>query len=235
MGWVAGVDGCPGGWVAVSQDLETGEVSAAVHDRIDSLFESATPPAVVAIDIPIGLADAGPRECDRLARKVLGWPRSSSVFPAPVRPALEATSRAQASDITRAVDGRGVGVQAWNIFKKVREIDDFLAKSGTSRQRLVEVHPELSFMALNGNESLQASKHHVQGINQRRALLAGAFGRDAVLSTAKQLAGTRAGENDLLDALAALWSARRILEGKQTCLPSPPPRDTTGLPMRICY
>jgi len=52
--------------------------------------------AVLAIDIPIGLLD-GPRACDKAARKLLGQPRGSSVFPALSRPALGAQTYPEAS------------------------------------------------------------------------------------------------------------------------------------------
>lgn len=39
--------------------------------------------------------------------------------------------------------------------------------------------------------------------------------------------------DDLLDAFAALWSARRIAAGVADALPTPAPRDAAGLPMVI--
>jgi len=49
------------------------------------------PWALAAIDIPVGLPDTGSREADSVARKFIG-PRASSVFPCPIRLALEATT-----------------------------------------------------------------------------------------------------------------------------------------------
>jgi predicted RNase H-like nuclease len=42
-------------------------------------------------------------------------------------------------------------------------------------------------------------------------------------------------EDDILDTIAALWTAERITRGACQELPENPPRDATGLPMRIVY
>ena len=44
-----------------------------------------------------------------------------------------------------------------------------------------------------------------------------------------------AGLDDLYDALAALWTARRIKRGIAETLPEEPSADEHGLPMRIVY
>lgn len=41
--------------------------------------------------------------------------------------------------------------------------------------------------------------------------------------------------DDLLDALAVLWSAQRLAQGRAQWLPEEPPADATGLPMVIAY
>ena len=89
---VAGVDGAPGGWAVFVDD--SGHRSVEKVDTLSRLFDGATAFDLVAIDIPIGVLDAfktGGRRCDREARRLLGI-RGSSVFPAPVRPALGAAS-----------------------------------------------------------------------------------------------------------------------------------------------
>ena len=88
---IAGVDGCRGGWLCITKDTETGEVTAEVFNSARELFSQDPSPAVLTIDMPIGLPERGSRRCDVEARFVLG-PRGRSVFPAPIRPALEAVS-----------------------------------------------------------------------------------------------------------------------------------------------
>jgi predicted RNase H-like nuclease len=42
-------------------------------------------------------------------------------------------------------------------------------------------------------------------------------------------------DDDILDALAALWTATRVVEGRARTLPDDPPVDATGLRMEIAY
>jgi predicted RNase H-like nuclease len=48
-------------------------------------------------------------------------------------------------------------------------------------------------------------------------------------------AGDFAGVDDMLDAAAAVWSARRILHGDQESLPNPPEIDSLGKRIAIWY
>ena len=146
---VAGVDGCPGGWICVVRDAETGEVSSTLFRTAAALVSRQPCPEVIAIDIPIGLTEAGQRACDQRARGLLGGTRQRSVFPSPIRAALHAASRPTASRITLKADGRKVGAQSWGIYPKVRELDAILSSDATLQRRVREVHPELCFWAWN--------------------------------------------------------------------------------------
>jgi predicted RNase H-like nuclease len=55
MPLVAGVDGCPKGWIYVARDTETGEVSSTLFGTGAELVSQLPCPEVIAIDIPIGL------------------------------------------------------------------------------------------------------------------------------------------------------------------------------------
>ena len=92
MAIVAGVDGCKGGWFCAAKDAGTDSIWFGVYDNAKLLLQQQPEPLIIAIDIPIGLPEAGPRMCDIEARKLLG-PRRSSVFPAPIRPALQGNTR----------------------------------------------------------------------------------------------------------------------------------------------
>src|SRR5215217_4842128 len=62
-GRVLGVDACKAGWIGIA--LGDGQVAAYTAARIDELVAAVSadgPIEVVAIDIPIGLPDAGPRQ-----------------------------------------------------------------------------------------------------------------------------------------------------------------------------
>lgn len=232
---IAGVDGCRDGWLVILEDVTSGELSSEVMQTIGDLLRLHPGPEVVAIDIPLGLTQAGPRACDRLARRLLGRPRASSVFPAPLRPALRATSREQASEITRAIDGRGVSAQAWGLYARVREADEILQANPQLQGVVYEVHPEVSFMHWNGGRPLAESKKSPAGRALRARLVAGHFGARALAAVRAAHPRGQVADDDILDAFAALWTAQRLWRGFAVALPDPPPRDATGLRMGIWY
>jgi predicted RNase H-like nuclease len=226
---VVGVDGCRGGWIAVLRqgpDFRWRRLAALAE-----LFAGAPRPAVVAVDIPIGLTDRGARLCDREAREQLGA-RRACVFPAPIRPLLSATSRAEASARRRRLEGKGVSCQAWAIVDKIREVDDLLRRHPAYRTVVREVHPELCFAALNGGRAVARSKHTAPGLARRVALVRAWCGQAVVRALAERRA-LGCGADDIVDAFATLWTADRIQRGRAIALPARPPRDSHGLPMAI--
>src|SRR3990170_2506760 len=118
---VLGIDACASGWCGVL--LAGRDVSVCQADGIDALVRQlASPLAVVAVDMPIGLADDRPRAPDLAARKLIG-PRASSVFSTPVRDALEASTHAEATLVSRERTGRGVSAQAFALRSKIFEVE----------------------------------------------------------------------------------------------------------------
>jgi predicted RNase H-like nuclease len=221
--WVAGVDGCKVGWVLASRrdaDPIDIKVVTSFNDVIAYGFD------VVAVDIPIGLPDAGHRECDRQARQAIG-PRRSSVFPCPIRPTLQAQDYQDACRIGRAADGRGMSKQAWSILPKIREVDDQMESALQSR--IIEVHPEVSFWAMAGRVPLNHPKRRSAGKELRRTLLEEAIG----YFPGERVPG--AGTDDVLDALAALWTAGRYVANAAEKLSSDGSFDDRGLEMAIWF
>lgn len=85
--WIAGIDGCPAGWVVVLVSPQTQEHAVQLCPNFSEVFGLRPKPDVIAIDIPIGLLNerqVGGRKCDRLARQQLPG-RASSVFSPPIR------------------------------------------------------------------------------------------------------------------------------------------------------
>ena len=228
---VCGVDGCAAGWVAVWHDLGSQRVWWQVIPSLREIARSTPPPAVIGIDVPIGLLPAGARECDREARRRLGFPRSASVFPAPIRPVLGASSQTEASAIRRAVENKGMSVQAFGIVPKVREIDEALRPDATLRAVTREVHPELCFAAMNGGRPMAHSKKDAEGRAERVAVLKEHFGDVIDSAMASKPKGCQ--YDDLLDAFACAWTAARIVRGEAEVIPKNPPLDEFGLPMEM--
>jgi len=221
---VTGVDGCAGGWIAVTLSARgavTGVTAAATLDGL--------PLACVAgIDMPLGLLGVGWRDADRLARLALGR-RGVTVFAIPPRPVWECASYAAALQACRDLTGKGFSVQAWGLRRKIAEAETYRRRASSSVPpvRLYEVHPELSFTAMAG-APLADGKHTRAGLAARRELLAGAG-----IILPPKVAG--AAEDDLLDAAAVAWSARRIAAGRATVLTSPAQRADDGTEIAIRY
>lgn len=234
---VAGVDGCRAGWYAVLWDTETNRFTGGVQADFTGVLDFSGQAALVAVDIPIGLLDhalPGGRTCDVYARKLLHPNRMSSVFSAPVRKTLEAETYPEALALSRDSShyGRGLSKQCFGILPKIREVDALMSPG--LQRRVREVHPELSFFALNGDFPLRHAKRTQEGRAERLDLLV----RAGFAPLLAQALGTRlagAEPDDLLDACAACWSARRIAEGGAAALPPEPHRDSRGLCMQIWY
>ena len=110
---------------------------------------------IVAVDIPIGLNEgyeAGGRFCDRQARKCLRG-RASSVFPAPVRPVLAASSREEACTLSRASapHGKAISKQTFAILPKIREVDELLRRRPELRD--VRLSVRTAFIGCTGISS----------------------------------------------------------------------------------
>ncbi len=224
---VLGVDACRTGWIGILLDRDD-PPEARWAKTIGDLAVYAGPVTVMAIDIPIGLSETDTRPCDLEARIAVGA-RRSSVFLTPIRAAIEAPSYTEANAVSRELGHGGVSRQAYGMQQKILEVDAWWP---TAPFEVCEVHPELSFKEMAG-EPLDASKHTWSGIRRRHRLLerAGIVLRDLV--DPGDQAGDHAAVDDVLDAAAAAWSARRIADGTAFSVPSSPPPDATGRPIAI--
>ena len=228
-GLVAGVDGCRGGWV-VATTAATGPapiLSIEVVDHIDPVLDRVRRGELVAVglDMPIGLPDAGPRASDALLRARLG-PRRASVFATPPRPLLGCTDHAEAVARGRALDGRGISIQAFNLLPKIAQVD--AAIDPGLCDAVVEAHPESAFAELAG-APLASTKRTAEGRAERLALLARPFPRSRAALTGRVRG---AAPDDVLDAAAAAWTARRWATGTAVVL-TDGALDGRGLPMRV--
>ena len=187
--------------------------------------------AMIAVDMPIGLAETGQRACEPAARRLLPNGRKSSVFTPPRRYMQDCRDWAEANALGKATEGKGLSRQAWNIAHKIFEIDACLAPA--EQNRVIEAHPELIFHRRNGWASLP-SKKSAEGRETRLALL-----------RANRLAATedwfalfprgQVARDDYLDAAACLMLARDRISGRALRQPETTERDSRGLAMEIWY
>lgn len=248
MTWIAGVDGCRGGWIAAIAE-NGGESQLLVAPTLATLLAGREPPLLLAIDMPIGLPDriGASRGPEPLVRAKLGRLRNA-VFNMPSRQAVEAViqpwsgmaellqAHRQTNLVARATSSTGAGcsIQAFCLFDKVREIDALLRDDFALSECIRETHPELVFRTLKGTPldtpKKVAGRINQAGMAERRALLIGA-GLDPALVAQAPPRGAAA--DDALDALACLVCAREIAAGRGRPFPDPPGRDSHGLPVAI--
>jgi predicted RNase H-like nuclease len=174
---------------------------------------------LIGVDMPIGLSEEGPRACDRLARAFLS-PRGSTVFPVPARSLVGLDDYAKANARSKEEFGRGIPRQTFALFPKIRELD-LLARGAPDR--FVEIHPECAFARMAG--AVLGSKHRPEGLEHRRKLI-----ERHVSPVPGPLVGATA--DDVLDAMAVLWSARRYARGEHVAF-TDGAVDSVGLPLRI--
>jgi len=235
MTWIAGVDGCSGGWAVALRNVHTGEMKLRYAGDLCDVVEAPERPEVIGVDIPIGLleeARPGGRLCDEAARAHLGDLRGRSVFSPPVRAALDAVTYEEADRRNRASSPLGIGLSrhCFGIVPKIRAVDQWITPR---RQKWIrEVHPELSLAALNGGQALTVSKKTSDGLALRIRLLAGAWGRNVESRVASVHEGPIA-KDDVVDALAACWTAERMLAGSARPISTPTVVDARGLRMEI--
>ena len=238
---IAGVDGRRGGWAVALVTLGGSRPVVAWHvvggqdaEGFRAVLELVRDADAVGLDCPIGLPADRWRPCDLLAKKRLGR-GSARVFLTPPRPVLAAPTYPEARLVARdLLSGRGVSAQSYGLRRVVLAVDEVLSTCGVRggpgapelppRPDVVEVHPELSFMAHAGRAPGDPlpSKKTAAG---RAARLAG-LGRWVPDAVADAPDG-----DDGLDALAAAWSAWRYATGAAEILGGE--HDEHGLPMRI--
>lgn len=234
-----GVDGCKGGWIAAKISPDN-HLSFTLFSSITRLWRQLGDTARILIDMPIGLTDCKktPRECDRLARKALGRPRSSSVFPPPCRNALYAKTYDQANQINRKHTLLGLSIQTWNISSKILEIDLFLRQNLRMSRVLWESHPEVCFWALNGRCSMKFNKHKPAGYQERLQILKD-ISQHLHLhvdfdSYINKFPRSQVQKDDLLDAWVLALTATGKVGAFQT-FPENPTFDAMHIPQRIVY
>ena len=250
MSCCVGVDGCPGGWIAVWRH-DGGTPSTRVFPAFAALLAFFPDDATVAVDMPIGLPDFtqhGGRGPEALVRPLLGQ-RQSSVFSIPSRAAVYAeiapfttvadwyVAHRRASEVAMRTSDppRGVSIQAFGIFPKIREIDAMLREQVDLTGRVIESHPEVAFMRLNGGKPMSLPKKikgmvNPNGMEERRVLLC-SHGYGRAFLDRRPPAGAKS--DDFLDAACMMLVAEGIRRSEALSFPDPPGRDAFGIPVAI--
>lgn len=236
-----GVDGCPRGWFSVGFS-GSGKYELKLFCLFEDLLKYYATAKIILVDIPIGLPNgAEERSCDKNARKLLR-PHPSRVFRTPTRVALKylaknpddrGGSRCKQVEIT----GKSLSEQTLAIMPKITEVDNLLPLSSDSTPQVREVHPEICFWALNGQQSMCSSKKTKIGIEERLCVL------QRVEPRTRQIFGEACSKfrrkdvarDDILGALAAAVTACRGWPDNLQTLPADPQLDGKGFRMEMVF
>lgn len=249
-GLVGGVDGVrEGSWVmAVTGTVPGSPVKEfSVWNSFSDVWSHARDQGLLAVgvDIPIGLPCGEARRADIQARSMLKPGRSSSVFPSPPMCTLGVSNYQQAQDRARRCMGTGMTKQSFALTPKIAEVRDTLCPDDLdprARPRVAEVHPEVSFREMFGSP-MRFHKSRQGGVSERLVLLEGSFQNivEAALRTEifscpqPEEQGARLVSpalDDVLDAVAAAWTARRLITGEAVRL-GDCRKDGAGFPQSI--
>ena len=223
---VGGIDASRGGWVLVTTPVVPGRSTVKIAPDLKEIVSllDARWVAAVGITIPIGLPSSRPRLCDLQARDFVG-PRATAILPAPLRSTLGSASFEEACSRSRAASGKTMPRQTFANLLRIEAVDGLMVPE---RQKyLVEVHPEVSFRELAGRP-MANPKTVSQGRLERMEALRHPF-PDIAQHVRRRARLVQ--PDDVLDAFAAAWSARRFVTKNFTRLGGEV--DERGLRMEI--
>ena len=224
---VAGVTPCSGGWLLAGAKHHAATFMPEPPRVFETFLEvlgERPGYATMVVNAPIGYRDEvgdPPRTCDLEARKLLGR-RGSTITSAPTRASLR-----EGDDFTTS------GLDATTLVR-LRHYRELYLEMSPFRQRVVyEGNPELSFYQLNRDTALQRSKRLVAGRDERYDVLDAHLpgGIAGFLSEPPEGVAPR----HQLDALALLWSARRVWGHGARRIPREPEWDSEGLRMEFVF
>ena len=228
MSQIIGIDGCKRGWFSVWQNPDD-TIQSSIFSTLNHLKDFFNDEAhlIIGIDMPVVLSDFIPREADQLARKLLSK-KASSVFTAPTPEMLEQPNYERASYVSKRLFGKSMSLQSWYLFPKIKDVQTIIHDAHIN---LYEIHPELSFRAMNHEEVILESKKSKEGFEIRNNLLRRHFESFDFQSIRNLYPRKDVMDNDILDAMAVLWSARRIKANEASFLPKIPEKPN----MQIVY
>lgn len=142
---------------------------------------------------------------------------------------LECADYREANAVSRRINGKGFTRQGFALVPKIIEVDEVVRRQ-PGLTLISEGHPEVSFALMNGREPLADPKRTPDGRRHRLGLL-----RRHLTTDAESLVDgvERRFQGDAVDALALLWTARRLAQGQAESFPETPEIDEHGLEAAI--
>jgi predicted RNase H-like nuclease len=228
LSFIVGIDGCKSGWFSVWENQDE-SIHSSIFSSLNELknFFKNESQLIIGIDMPVVLSEVIPRQADQLARKLLSK-KASSVFTAPTPEMLDQPNYEKASLVSKRLFGKSMSLQSWYLFPKIKDVQTMIHHEDI---QIYEIHPELSFRAMNNEQVILESKKSPEGFAIRNSLLTQHFKNFIFEEIRRQYARKYVMDNDILDALAVLWSAKRIQANQASYLPQAPEKPN----MQIVY
>ncbi|MBR4291619.1 MAG: DUF429 domain-containing protein, partial [Oscillospiraceae bacterium] len=230
--FVVGIDWMKPCWLAA--EIRDGEVAVRKLTDISHINNYYLNADAVLIDIPVGLPEGIEEDAkrpDREARAYLATGRKPSIFPVPCRQVLGIEDYATASAENERILGIKLTSQSHGFMKMILQVDQFLERNPSWKNRLVESHPEVAFQMLNRGVGLQYSKHTPEGIAERVALL-----KQYGVVAAPVLTSFKPKQHeDVLDAVCLAVSAKMGIENGFMTIPEVSVPDKKGLYMQMAF
>lgn len=233
-----GIDGCRSGWcVASSVDAS---LDVQVFSNFQEVSDYFSKPEFILIDIPIGIGDQKiSRDLDEIARKHLAPGRLSSIFIPPVRESLMEENYDRAKLTNYRFTGKKISIQTWNICGKIRDLDYFISLNPAYIKVLKEAHPEICFKYLNHCKLPFYKKRAPQnrGIKERLEILMKFEPQinKAYRDARKQYPISEVANDDIVDALCLLITARLGSENGFSVIEGLNKKDSKGIDMKMYY
>ena len=229
MSTVIGIDGCRAGWLT-TKILDDQSLSFHLIKNLKDSYLKDPNLTHVGIDMPLELSPTGKRPAEVEARFLLKK-RSCTIFSPPTINALECGSYLDACEINFRDCGNRISKQSWNLFPKIIEAHKFLENNSISKLGVFEVHPELSFMAMNDMNLVEASKKTDIGKEIRIELIQKFFPTFSFELVRNKYKKNQVLDDDILDSISVLWSTQRIVDNIAQFVP----KDPEKINMRIYF
>ena len=216
---IFGIDGCRFGWV-VAEEKTKGDLSIQLIESLNYLESVISKKAIAGIDIPLAIHEKGFRMADAEAR-VLLKSRASTIFSAPAKETLLSDNYNDACAINESICGKKISKQSWFLFSKIKEARTIFCQAH-KKIKLYEVHPELSFMAMNDMRVIELGKKTDEGFKMRHKLGKKLFSKFDFEQTRANFKRCDVADDDILDAIAVLWSTQKIVANIASYVPKKP-------------
>ena len=216
---IFGIDGCRFGWV-VAEERAKGDLSIRLIEDLNDLESISSQKSIAGIDIPLAIHEKGFRMADAEARTLLKS-RASTIFSAPALETLHSDNYTAACEINESICGKKISKQSWFLFSKIKEARKIFCKPN-KKIKLYEVHPELSFMAMNDMRVIELGKKTDEGFKMRYKLVKKLFPKFDFEKIRASFKRCDVADDDILDAIAVLWSTQKIIANMASYVPKKP-------------